>query len=132
MIVRCFVNDISKIKSGSLVERLKQYINLDGPDNDLEIGNEYPVHAIENRGGHWWFYIHNVEVNSYPFPYPSEFFHIVRSGIPSHWTIKMDLINGQSVLARITFQEWNDDDLFYERLVEGDPEISKIYLSSRA
>lgn len=131
MIVKCVQNDVSLIGLEAVKSRLQSYIHLDGPDSYLEINQYYPVQAIENRGGGFWFYLHTVEDNEYPFPYPAEFFSIQDSSLPDDWQAKLTEENGNLVLKRISFQEWTKDDNFYEKLIGEFSEYIQIYLNKK-
>ena len=132
MKVRCIGNDISAFPNEVIVKRLQKCITLDGPNYDLIIEKEYNVQAIENRGDGWWYYIHSVEVNSYPYPYPCEFFEVINLSIETGWSVAMGSVNEQISIKRISFIEWATDDNFYEKLVDDDPECLQLYLKRKA
>ncbi|MHB1003555.1 MAG: hypothetical protein ACYC1B_06995, partial [Thermoleophilia bacterium] len=69
----------------------------------------------------WWFYLHTVAVNDYPFPYHAEFFAIEDDSIVGDWKMKWELEEGNLRLVRIAPEIWAHDDTFYERLIDGDP-----------
>jgi hypothetical protein len=120
MLVKCVANELAKTEMDAVRIRLGRSIHRDGPNRDLVVGQDYEVHAVEYRDGGFWYFIHTVFENDYPFPYPAEYFQLLDATIPSDWAVR--LINGAEgvILKRLAFREWANDDSFYERLVEGD------------
>jgi hypothetical protein len=130
MQVKCVINDISQLSSVELTTRLKASIKLDGADRDLKVGALYEVQAIENINGYLWYYIQTVEKNSYPFPYPAEFFLLVDASLPRKWVINFTEKNGSVAFKRLAIQQWADSDVFYEQLVDDDPDVQRLYNAS--
>lgn len=131
MIVKCIGNDVSLLAFDSVKERLRWWMNSDGQYSDLEIGRRYPVQAVEYIDNGIWFQLHSIEVSEHPYPYASEFFVIEDSSLPKEWRAKFTVKDGNIMLKRITFPEWAEDDLFYEKLVDGESEYVSKYLSNR-
>lgn len=128
MQVKCVINDLSKLLHKSAVSRLSQSIHLDGSIEDLVIGQEYNVEALEQRqDGGLWLYIHTANANTYPYPYPMEYFQVLDSSFPDSWTSR---ISKEGTL-RVSFQEWVDDNYFYERLVDEDQMAGSVYSEKR-
>src|SRR5262245_61750375 len=122
MRVVCIKNTVAAITESEASERVRRSIHLDGPIADLAVGREFPVQAIEERDGGLWLYLHTVSVNDYPHPYPAEMFEVRDDALPTGWSIRLQVQEGNVVCKRITFAAWATDDNFYERLVEGDVE----------
>ena len=129
MRVRCINNVVGNIDDSDVRDRIRRSIHLEGPITDLLIVGEYEVQALEKRDGGLWFYLHSVPANDYPYPYPAELFEVSDSALPAKWNICIQKQGGNVVWRRIAFLAWASDDLFYERLVDGDKETISIYKS---
>lgn len=127
MRVVCTQNTLAAIAESEVRERLRRLIHMNGPITDLEIGREYAVQAVEEMWGGLWFYLHTVSVNDYPYPYPAEMFELRDNTVPAGWVVSMKVQRGSVGLKRITFPAWATDDVFYERLVDGDVETVSVY-----
>lgn len=127
MKARCVTNELAKIDSKSVRTRLEKAIHLNGPNRDISIGCDYDVHAVEFRDGGFWFFIHSIPQNDYPFPYPAEYFEVIDATIPTGWSIKCMQEGDGTVVKRLSFDEWANDDGFYERLVEGENESINVF-----
>jgi hypothetical protein len=113
----------------STASRLSQSIHIDGSLDDLVIDQAYIVEALEQRqDGGLWLYIHTVDANDYPYPYPLEYFQILDSSFPDSWTSKGLAKKG---LFRVSFREWVNDDHFYEKLVDEDQRAVGVYSKNR-
>lgn len=119
MKVRCVVNSLEDIESISVKSRLGKAIHLDGPDHDIMVGRDYEVQAVEYRDGGYWFLVHSVPHNDYPFPYPAEYFEVIDPKLPAEWSAKFRQTENGIEICRLSFSEWVNDDSFYEMLVEG-------------
>ena len=51
MRVKCIKNEVAAIGEAEARERIRRYINLDGPMTDLTVGREYAVQAFEEWDG---------------------------------------------------------------------------------
>ncbi|HVK55324.1 MAG TPA: hypothetical protein VM532_09885 [Burkholderiales bacterium] len=128
MLVKCLINDLAQLNNVELIDRLSKSIHLDGPDRDLVVGGNYKVQAIEIQHGSLWYYLHTVDVNDYPLPYPAEFFSVMDGSIPEGWIANIVLISGSMILKRLSFTEWANDDAFYEKLIDEDVGSVNVYL----
>lgn len=131
MRVECVKNEVTELDGASVRERIRRSVHLDGPLTDLVIGREYAVQALEQRDGGMWFYLHTVPTNDYPFPYPAEMFECRDNTLPSEWSVRLEQERGNLFWRRLAFSEWANDDGFYERLVNGDPEAVVLYRRRR-
>ena len=131
MIVKCIVNDISSVKPKDAKDRLHGWANSEGKYNDLNIGEEYAVQAVENLENGLFYYLHTVDVSEHPYPYPSELFVIEDSFLSIEWEASFRVDDGRTKIKRITFSRWAKDDLFFEKLVEGDAECVSEYLRNK-
>lgn len=127
MRVICIKNTVAAITESEVRERICRSIHLDGPITDLAVGREYKVQAIEERDGGLWLYLHTVAMNDYPYPYPAEMFDFRDNTLPTGWSIRLQVQQGNIGCKRITFVAWATDDHFYERLVAADTETVSLY-----
>ncbi len=130
MQVKCVINDLAQLEKSAQISRLRESIHIDGPISSLDLGKTYDVQAIENWDGYLWYYIHTVDVSSFPYPYPAEFFEVIDASLPKNWIISLTEKNGAVVFKRLTIPQWANDDLFYEHLVDDDPDIQRLYNAS--
>jgi hypothetical protein len=104
----------------------------EGPNQNLTIGRTYPVEAVEIwSDGFCRYYLHLIEDSEFPYPCPSELFDIVDDGLPDGWCIWVSTGEHGNALKRISFPEWSRDEMFYERLMDGDAEAIRIYMRRR-
>lgn len=133
MRVRCLTNSIDQLCNADARKRIKDTIHLDGPDENLVIGNIYDVYAID-RGddGGMRVYLHSVTISDHPYPYPMEMFNIVDSSFPGNWVITTWQNQFGSTMKRISFPEWALDDHFFEKLVDGDSAALEHYRKQKS
>lgn len=131
MRVLCIANSVIDLDDEIVRTRLNRSIHRETADMDLDVGKYYNVVAIEERDGGLWLFLHTVESNDYPYPYPAEKFEFIDTSIPSGWSIKLEKCESGLIIKRISFPEWADDDYFYEKLVDGDSEVIAIYQKNR-
>lgn len=131
MRAKCIINRLASITDKIARDRIGDSIRIEGPLTDLSVGQEYPVQALEERYGGLWVYIHTVEINNYPYPYPAEFFEFTDTKLPSDWHISFEMRQGNLVWNRIAGAFWVEDDAFFDRLVEGDLEAISLYKKFR-
>jgi hypothetical protein len=131
MIVKCIANDISFVKNKKAAERLRRWVNSEGVYNDLDVGQEYQVQAVDYFEGGVFYYLHLDDTDDHPLPYASEFFVIEDSSFPASWEVGFHVENGKKRFKRLTFQEWVEDDMFYEKLLDGETEYVSMYLCNR-
>ena len=128
MKVKCIVNCVEEAD-----ENLRnRYINKDlisGALDDLQLGREYLVICKEQTiGGYTYVYLPEVGTEyGYPSPYPIELFEVIDHEFPDGWCEVETRCRNNNILLRTSFSEWASNDLFYERLVEGDCDIVNLY-----
>jgi hypothetical protein len=127
MRVRCTRNDLDAIRDAAVSTRLRRAIKIEGPLDDLTIGAEYAVQAMTQRDGGFWLFLHTVPQSDFPYPYPVEFFQFIDSSPPSHWRLEYGRSGHGPVFKTLSFAEWATDDLFYEKLVDGEEDAVRIY-----
>lgn len=131
MIVKCIGNDISILNSDSSLDRIRRWTDSEGRYNDLETGAIYSVEALEYLDNGIWFYLHTIPESEHPYPYASEFFVIEDSEFPKNWRVSFNVEDGVPKLKRITFSEWAEDDLFFEKLIDSEADYVAIYMKNR-
>ena len=127
MKVQCKLNNILNIEDKNSLERIKQYIHLSDGQLNLEKNKEYCVFGIEFRDNSPWFLICLDEEDECPTAYPSELFELTDESLSSYWRITTNTLNDGSVETSFVFEEWANDPIFYERLVECDPSAIEIF-----
>ncbi len=131
MIVRCIGKDISFLSSEAARTRILSWTDSAGCYSDLNIGQVFSVQAVENLDDGLFFYLHTLEESEHPYPYAAEFFQLLDTSFPRSWETSVDG-DGQGGLKRITFSEWAKDDVFYEKLVDGEQQSVETYIKKRA
>jgi hypothetical protein len=121
-----------KILDGVVSELARKRLSKSGNFNDLSsqliIGEEYKVLALSQWvDGGIRVYVHSLKECSFPSPYPLELFDILDSVIPKDWIVNAISDSTNNTYIIFSFKEWALDKMFYERLVEGDPEYTAIY-----
>lgn len=129
MRVKCLTNDINLLNNPLVHNRLHKSVHIDGELTDLSPGEIYNVLAIEERDKGVWVFLHTVEESDYPYPYPIELFEVVDNCMNANWCIKFEQLSNKSFVKIISFSEWTNDPLFYEKLVNGDTKSIDIYLN---
>lgn len=132
MRVKCLINCLSEVRSPQLLQRLSDSIRQETPLFELTIGEIYPVQAMQlwNDGG-WRVYLHSIPEVYYPYPFPLEFFAVVDASLPAVWNIKFEESGNGLRFKRLAFAEWAEDEVFYERLIDGDPATVEVYAANR-
>lgn|SRR5690606_7251813 len=131
MIVKCIAKSLSFLTSEDARERARLWLNAEGEYNDLDVGQEYRVQAVEYIDGGLIYYIESIQASSFPYPYLAEFFEVVDSHLPDNWVVGFSTEKGQHRFKRLAFQEWANDDRFYEILVDENSSYQSAYLSNR-
>jgi len=131
MRVKCICNDLAEIGDVEVRARLGQSIHIEGPIRDLSVGKEYLVQALEKRDDGLWWYLHTSKDSDYPYPYPAEMFELQERSVPQGWCVGIKKVKGTMIFKWMSFPEWAMDDLFFERLVDGDAKTMSIYRSKK-
>lgn len=129
MLVKCELNDLRSLREDSVRSRLEESIHLDSLQEYFTVGQTFKVQAIEYMRNGVWIYIHTSEDFTYPHPFPAEFFSIEDNSVPGNWCIKWIQEEGAIKIKRLSFREWVEDDTFYERLIDGNPQAVEVYLN---
>lgn len=119
MKVSCKYNSLKMVKDIEIIQRLSQRINLsDNDDLGIDIGKEYVVYGVVFWDNSPWFYICEDEEDTYPTPFPAEFFDIKNNRFPADWQLSFRCTDGIPE-SELVFSEWASDPMFYEKLVDG-------------
>ena len=117
--IDCLI-DISNSKT---IERLNRYWSYDHNHrfDGLSKGDEFTVYGMIFRDNAPWYYIIDGFQMDYPSPYPSDLFNVVDPRLSRFWELATVVESKESafVSTELVFKEWAEDQLFYERLVEG-------------
>ena len=127
MFVRCVSNNIKCVDPQSAIGReLRQSVRTPGGALDLTVGRTYTVYAIAIRNCYPWYFVaddyYDEWSSSYPQNYAAAFFVETDVRVSSCWTVgfrgaNMKVEGMREVL--FTFKEWANDEVFYERLFDG-------------
>lgn len=131
MRVKCVANDVHKLRSRELQERLGRSIRLDGADDDLHIGESYDVFVLRESDGGLWVLLDTVPQSDHPYPYPLEMFDVVDASIPEDWSIGFERRAHGTTMTSVGFSEWVKDATFYERLLDREPDALAIWERQR-
>jgi hypothetical protein len=115
MIVECRFNKISEINSPEYLNHVLNYIHLS--EVSLQVGNKYVVYGLIFREGIPWYYICENEADEYPHPHFAGFFKVIDSKLSAYW--KLSWSPAIPTLSSLLPEEWAENKLFYENLVEG-------------
>ncbi|MCP4401647.1 MAG: hypothetical protein GY801_30645 [bacterium] len=130
MKVVCAVNNIYELGDENTIARLKKYIRLSDGQLNIQVNSIYVVYGILFLDNSPWYYLCPFEDDEDPTPFPAELFNIVDDTIPSCW--KLSYQNNRGTLkTELVFPEWSRDPLFYEQLVDGDPEKIRLFKKYR-
>ncbi|MEM7621296.1 MAG: hypothetical protein AAF228_12725 [Pseudomonadota bacterium] len=125
------INNLSGFADKHLLARLKKYNrNLDGKIN-IEIGETYTVYGILFRDNSPWYYLCSEDYDDYPIPYASECFEVIDEKLSACWKINSTQLETGIVETFLVFDEWAEDRMFCERLINGDKEAEKIFAKYR-
>jgi hypothetical protein len=129
MLVQCITNNFRELPDLSVRNRLAESIHIEGGDEDLVVGKNYEVFALEqwSDGG-----IRVVEDSDYPYPFPLEMFSVVDPAFPVDWSVAFEKRSLGLVVKRISYSEWCSDDRYYEKLVDGDEDAIANYRAHRS
>jgi|GEM_PF-5852343 len=120
MILRCIRNNSQSLPEDA-VKHLSKFMRSDKNQSYLTVGMDYVVFGITFWDGHPWFYVYEEESDTYPIPRPHHYFDILRGEVDSSWVYVSEPQYG-SHRFKLLPKEWCSDSLFYEKLVDGEPE----------
>ena len=131
MIVQCIANSGSALPPEFLCPR-------DGYTSDTEfgltVGQEYTVYAMTPIYGHVWYYVLQDHDFDYPTCCPCPLFSIVDGRPSRYWQfnyIRDKRSYGEVHVEIWAFPEWARSQLFYEKLLDGNPEEVAVFATYR-
>ena len=125
MFVRCVSNNIKCVDPQSAIGReLHQSVRTHGGALNITVGRTYTVYAIAIRNCYPWYFIadDSFESSLYPLAYAPAFFVETDVRVSSCWTVGFRGANTRVERMRevlFAFKEWANDEVFFERLVDG-------------
>ena len=125
MFVRCVSSNIGSVNPQSAIGReLHQSVRTHGGELDVTVGRTYTVYGVAIRNCIPWYFIadDSYEWSLYPLAYAPAFFVETDVRVSSCWTIGFRGANVKVEGVReviFSFEEWAQDEVFYERLVNG-------------
>ena len=119
--VRCLQNDLARLVRNDAVDRAiaAVYPRRDEPF-DLKLGREYIVFAIAHQFDLDWFYVFDDPSDEYPRWFPTALFEVLDPTRPPDWLV-LDAPRPDGL--REAPRVWANTPHFYERLVDGDPDV---------
>lgn len=128
MKVQCLFDNLAALKKNSIDFSI--WVSNINESYDLIIGNEYTVLAISKIDNKEFYYLIGEDSDDYPLPYPKILFKITDTTISNYWvknSVQIESLNNGDVFS---FPEWvREKEYFYEKLLEEDEEIIKIFES---
>jgi hypothetical protein len=108
-----------------------EYLNLQhgyGADHVFHLteGREYVVFAVTSFLGGPWIYIADDEFSYYPVWHPTPLFAIVDGRLSETWRAGVQGFGRQEWI--FAYQEWAEDPLYYERLVNQEESVVRSFL----
>lgn len=118
MIVSCTTSIADSLPPSAYDSR--QGVN---PDTEYPVtpGRSYAVFGITVNLGLTWYYILDDDDLDWPVWAPAPLFEVIDGCLPSSWQFGYHWFTRDSQFPLISFPEWANDHLFYERLVDGEP-----------
>jgi hypothetical protein len=94
-------------------------------------GRSYAVFGITVLLGLTWYYVLDDDDLGWPTWAPAPLFEVVDGRIPASWQYGYFMFGRDEQFPLISFPEWASDHLFYERLVDGEPEALATFAQRR-
>ena len=133
MFVRCVSDNIKSVDPQSAIGReLHRSVRTHGGELEITVGRTYTVYAIAIRDCYPWYFIADDRYKwpTYPFPYAAAFFIETDVRVSSCWTVGFCGANVKVEGLRevlFTFKEWASDEMFFERLIDGNKRYIEIF-----
>lgn len=129
MLVTCIDNRASRLPSSLIGTRTAIQPETEFP---LTVGQAYVVYALTIWHAYLWYYVLDDDHLLYPVWTPAPLFDVTDGGVPGGWCIAYYRMAHDDEYPIISFPEWANDRLFYERLVDGDEDAQRIFASRKA
>ena len=126
MRVLCEITNVFDLPNPALIERVRKYIRLSDGELNLEKSKEYLVLGIIYRDSFPWCFLCLDDDDDYPTAYPLELFKVVDDKMSSYWRLSYFKNSNGDMEKSFLFSEWAEDPLFYEKLLDDDPQTINV------
>lgn len=128
MLVKCKHNNSDQL---SEIDRkhISDFIRIDRNEVYLEIEAIFIVYGISFRNTHPWYYVYEEPADPFPKARPHQYFNILDHQFDPSWRLTTEVHDHGGASCKIVPEEWANDPLFYENLVDDDPQAMKIMQS---
>jgi len=117
------MNDYKEL-SAITAKRISYYIRVKNGKADLKVGQEYSALGIIFRENVPWVYV--ISDDGYcPYPQPIDYFEVSNPKIPGDWVLATRILPDGRVESQLLPKMWAQEDRFYERLLDEDPDIEE-------
>lgn len=127
MRVVCTALSLDTFSEDWLLKRFGDRVYIPKTQYNLTLGREYTVYGLVFENNVPWYYLCSEEWDTYPVPYAREFFEIVDPRLSVYWRLSVSYSTRRETYTAITFEEWANDRIFYEHLVDGDRTAEDIF-----
>jgi hypothetical protein len=132
MKIRCKTNKLQEIKNSEARSRLEKNYRSASLEFDFEIGQEFIVYGICFSENYPEYYILYGPFKNFPVPVPMDFFEVIDDRLSKYWSLatvelsQLQMYN-QPPVTELVFKEWALEPLFYERLIDYEPEELELF-----
>ncbi|MCH1430190.1 MAG: hypothetical protein L7U87_05440 [Chlamydiales bacterium] len=127
MKVVCKIDNWNEITDKGALRRIKKYINLPDGETYLDLGKEYTVYGIVFWDSAPWYYICSELGLMYPEPFAAELFEVSCPRLSSCWRLHTHASSYTGPISSLVLPEWAENPIFYERLIDGEPEEEETF-----
>lgn len=127
MKVVCRVNNLNQISDENFRNRLKKYYRNSDGDVGVEIGRAYTLYGVVYWDNYPFYYLCPDDDDEYPIPFDSLFFDVSDARLSRNWRLSSSRREPDRRHV-VVFEEWANDAMFYEHLVEGHSAEAKQFL----
>src|ERR1044072_5047583 len=134
MLVKCICNRIDDLVVRSEIRtELHDSYHLPNGEVHLTVDHFYIVYALEIRNSSPWYLVadDNFARLHYPIEYSAAFFHVVDNRLSRLWRYLDAADDLSQQVCKLAPIEWAEDKLFYEKLLDGDPNTTASFDSIR-
>jgi len=102
-----------------------------GTEFPVTFGRTYCIYAITVHLGMVWYYILDDVGDPWPTWMPAPLFDVEDGSLPATWRVGYFRFSRENQYPILSFPEWAADHHFYERLVDGEAEAVRVFVSRR-
>lgn len=92
----------------------------------MELGATFIVYGVTFWESHPWYYVYEEPADTYPIPRPHHYFEIIDNKFHPSWQLTNEVYEHGGASCEILPQAWAEDALFYENLVDDDPQAIEL------